>query len=260
MKDEHLVLLEEGKIGWNDLIREGIIEYLDAAEEENAFVAMKQEEIEETNTHLEIHPVDLFGVITSLLPFANHDQGSRLLRGTKTLTQSLGIYAANYLVRLDTNVSILQYPQKPLVRTFIYDTLDIYPAGQNIIVAVMPYEGYNMEDAVVLNKASIDRGLGRSTYFRPYGSTELQYAGGLSDEIIIPDKDVSGYRTEESYRYLEDDGVVFPEADVNSGEVLIGKTTPPKVLSEARDINIQAKKEASVAMRQEERGTEQNPL
>jgi len=255
LKNEHLVLLEEGKIGWNDLIREGVIEYLDAAEEENAFVAMKNEDIESAHTHLEIHPVDLFGVITSLVPFANHDQGSRLLRGSKTLTQSLGIYAANYLVRLDTNVSILHYPQKPLVRTFTYDTLDVYPSGQNIVVAVMPFDGYNMEDAVILNKASIDRGMGRSTYFRPYSVTELQYAGGLSDEIVIPEKDVSGYRTEESYRYLEDDGIVFPEADVNSGEVLIGKTTPPKFLSEARDINIQAKKEASAAMRQEERGT-----
>jgi len=97
--------------------------------------------------------------------------------------------------------------------------------------------------------------MGRSTYFRPYSSTELQYAGGLSDEITVPDKDVSGYRTEESYKYLEDDGVAFPEADMNSGEVVIGKTTPPKFLSEAKDISIQSKKEASSAIRQEERGT-----
>jgi DNA-directed RNA polymerase subunit B len=119
----------------------------------------------------------------------------------------------------------------------------------------MPFEGYNMEDAVVLNKGSVDRGMGRSTYFRPYGATEMQYPGGLSDEIVIPDKDISGYRTENSYRFLEDDGMAYPEADMNAGEVLIGKTTPPKFLSEAKDISIQAKKEASVAVRQEERGT-----
>jgi DNA-directed RNA polymerase subunit B len=96
--------------------------------------------------------------------------------------------------------------------------------------------------------------MGRSTYFRPYSATELQYAGGLTDEITIPDKDVSGYRTEESYRHLEDDGVAFPEAEIVSGEVLIGKTTPPKFLSEARDLSIQAKKEASSSMRQAEKG------
>ncbi len=255
LKDEHLVLIQEGKMKWDDMIKEGIIEYIDAAEEENAFVAMKQEELTEEHTHLEIHPVDLFGVVTSLVPFANYDQGSRLLRGSKTNKQSIGIYAANYLVRLDTNVSILHYPQKPLVRTFVYDTLDVYPSGQNIVVAVMPFEGYNMEDSVVLNKASVDRGLGRSTYFRPYSTTELQYAGGLKDEIAIPDKDVSGYRTEEAYKHLEDDGIAYPEADINSGKVIIGKTTPPKFLSEARDLSIQAKKEGSSAMRQEERGT-----
>ncbi|MEK6934212.1 MAG: DNA-directed RNA polymerase subunit B'' [Nanoarchaeota archaeon] len=255
LKDDHLILLENNKLKWVDLVREGIIEYIDAAEEENALVALRMEEITQDHTHLEIHPIDLFGLITSLVPFGNHDQSSRLNRGSKTLTQSLGIYAANYLVRLDTDVSILHYPQKPLVRSFIYDTLEVYPAGQNIIVAIMPFEGYNMEDAVVLNKGSVDRGMGRSTYFRPYSATELQYAGGLSDEILVPEKDVAGYRTESLYRFLEDDGIVYPEADMKESEVIIGKVTPPKFLSEAKDISIQAKKEASVAIRQEERGT-----
>jgi len=255
LKDEHLVMLEEGKTTWKDLVKQGIIEYVDACEEENALAAPNAEKLTEDHTHLEIDPIDIFGLITSLVPFANHDQASRLNKGSKTLKQSLGIYAANYLVRLDTDVSILHYPQKPLVRSFVYDTLDIYPSGQNIIVAIMPWEGYNMEDAVVLNRASIDRGMGRSTYFRPYSATELQYPGGLSDEITIPDKDVSGYRTENSYRFLEDDGIAFPEADMKSDEVVIGRITPPKFLSEAKDISIQAKKEASSAIRQEEKGT-----
>lgn len=255
LRDEHLILLEENKMKWSDLVTEGVIEYIDAAEEDNALVALRTEDITNESTHLECHPIDLFGLTTSLVPFANHDQSARLNRGSKTLKQSLGIYAANYLARLDTDVSILHYPQKPVVRSFVYDTLDVYPSGQNIVVAIMPFEGYNMEDAVILNKASIDRGMGRSTYFRPYSATEMQYPGGLSDEVVIPDKDVSGYRTEESYRYLEDDGVAFPEADMNEGEVIIGKVTPPKFLSEAKDISIQAKKEASSTIRQEERGT-----
>lgn len=254
LRDEHYLELGEGKISWKDLVAQGIIEYIDAAEEDNAFIASKAEDITAEHTHAEIHPIDLFGLITSLVPFANHDQSSRLNRGSKTLKQSLGIYAANYLVRLDSNVSILHYPQRPLVRSFIYDTLEVYPAGQNIIVAVMPYEGYNMEDAIVLNRDAIDRGMGRSTYFRPYTSTELHYTGGLKDEITVPDKDVSGYRTEQSYRFLEDDGAAYPEAYMNAGDVLIGKTTPPKFLSEAKDISIQAKKEGSVAIRQEEQG------
>ncbi len=254
LKDEDLVLLEQDKIKWMDLVDRGIIEYIDAAEEENAFVALREEKLTNEHTHLEVHPIDVFGLITSLVPFCNHDQSSRLLKGSKTNKQSLGIYAANYLVRLDTDASILHYPQKPLVRSFIYDTLDVYPAGQNIVVAVIPFEGYNIEDAVALNKASIDRGMGRSTYFRPYTATELQYAGGLKDEITIPEKDVSSYRTEDSYRFLEDDGVAYPEAIISSGEVVIGRVTPPKFLSEARDLTIQTKKEASAVIRQGESG------
>ena len=255
LQEDHLTMLGSGKILWSDLVREGILEYIDAAEEENALVATKDSDITSEHTHLEIHPIDVFGLITSLVPFGNHDQSSRLNRGSKTLKQSLGIYAANYLVRLDTDVSILHYPQKPLVRSFIYDTLEVYPAGQNIVVAIMPFEGYNMEDAVILNKSSVDRGMGRSTYFRPYSATELHYAGGLKDEICIPDKDVAGYRLERSYRFLEDDGIVSPEASMREGEVLIGRTTPPKFLSEAKDLSIQSKKEASTAIRQEEQGT-----
>jgi len=141
---------------------------LDAAEEEEALVALNEQDLTAEHTHLEIDPTDLFGVVTSLVPYSNHDQSSRLNRGSKTQKQALGLYAANYLSRLDTDVSVLQYPQKPIVRSFIYDTLQAYPAGQNLVVAVMTHEGYNMEDALVFNKGSLDRGVGRSFYFRPY--------------------------------------------------------------------------------------------
>jgi DNA-directed RNA polymerase subunit B len=255
LKQEHLELIQQGQIKWDDLLKQGIIEYIDAAEEDDCLVSIYESELTPEHTHLEIDPIDCLGIVTSLVPYGNHDQSARLMRGSKTQKQSLGIYAANFPVRIDTDVSILHYPQKPLVRSFVYDTLNIYPAGQNIIVAIMPYEGYNMEDAIVLNQASVDRGFGRSTYFRPYDSVELNYAGGLKDEICIPSKDVSGYRTEESYKYLEDDGIVYPEADMGENDVLIGKVSPPKFLSEAREISIQTRKENSSAVRQEEKGT-----
>lgn len=254
LKQEHLVRIEQGELNWKDLVKDGVIEYLDAAEEENSLVALKQEDLTPEHTHLEIDVISLFGTVTSLVPYGNHDQSSRLNRGSKTQKQALGLYAANYLCRLDTDVSVLQYPQKPIVRSFVYDTLNTYPAGQNLVVAIMSYEGYNMEDALVLNKGSLDRGIGRSFYFRPYSAIEMNYAGGLKDEIAIPEKDSSGYKTETSYRFLEDDGVVYPEADIGEGEVLIGKMSPPKFLSEAREISVRTKKESSVTMRQEEKG------
>ncbi|MCX6747250.1 MAG: DNA-directed RNA polymerase subunit B [Candidatus Pacearchaeota archaeon] len=254
LKNEHLIQIEQGELRWEDLLSKGIIEYLDAAEEENALVSLYEAELTPEHTHLEIDHIDLFGVVTSLVPYGNHDQSSRLNRGSKTQKQALGLYAANYLCRLDTDVSILQYPQKPIVRSFVYDTLNTYPAGQNLVVAVMTYEGYNMEDALVFNKGSLDRGVGRSFYFRPYNAVEMNYAGGLKDEIAIPEKDTSGYKTEASYKLLEGDGIVYTEAEVNEGEVLIGKMSPPKFLSEAREISIKTKKESSITMRQEEKG------
>jgi DNA-directed RNA polymerase subunit B len=254
LKDEHLRLVESGALTWNNLVEQGIIEYLDASEEDTCYVALYNEEVTKEHDYVEVDPIACLGVITSIVPYANHDQAPRLLRGSKTQTQSLGIYAANYHVRIDTNVSVLHYPQKPLARSFTYDTLNIYPAGQNVIVAVMPYDGYNIEDAVILNQGSVDRGLARSSYFRPYTSTELNYAGRLKDEICVPEKDVSGYRMETSYKYLEDDGIAYPEAEMKEGDVVIGKTSPPKFLSEAREISIQTKKENSTAVRQEETG------
>ena len=256
LKQEHLELVKNGDLSWEGLFKEKILEYLDAAEEDDCYVALKEEDLTEEHTHLEIDPVDLLGVSVALIPFSNHSPPARMVKGgSRAYRQGLGLYAGNFPVRIDTDVSLLHYPQKPLVRTFIYDTLNVHPVGQNVILGILPYEGYNIEDATVLNKGSVDRGLARSSRFRPYVSVELNYAGGLRDEITIPDKDVSGYRTEESYRFLEDDGIVYPEADMVSGEVVIGKISPPKFLSEAREISIQTKKEASSAIRQEETGT-----
>ena len=254
MTNEILVQLEQGELTWDDLIKRGIIEYLDASEEENSLIAVYEEELTEEHTHLEIDSVASLGLSISLVPYANHDPSARLLKGGKTQKQSLGLYAANYLCRLDTDVSILQYPQKPLVRSFIYDTLNTYPAGQNLTVAIMTYEGYNMEDALVFNKGSLDRGVGRSFFYRPYSAVEMNYAGGLRDEVKIPEKDTSGYKMESLYELLDEDGIISPETRVNQGEVLIGKTSPPKFLSESREISVRTMKESSVTLRQEEKG------
>lgn len=256
LKNEHLEMIKEGNLHWDDLFKKGILEYVDAAEEEDCYVAIDEKDLTEEHTHLEIDKIDSLGVSVATIPFANHNPPARMVKGgSRAYRQGLGVYAANFLVRMDTDVSVLHYPQKPLVRSFVYDTLNVHPAGQNVVVAIMPADGYNVDDSLVLNKGSIERGLARSSRFRPYSSIELNYAGGLKDEICIPEKDTSGYRTEESYNYLEDDGVVYPEAELVSGDILIGKTSPPKFLSEAREMTIHTKKESSTGVRQGETAT-----
>ena len=255
LKREHVLSVEKNELSWNDLVKQGILEYVDASEENNLLVAMKPEDVTKETTHLEIDPIAMLGLITALVPFANHDQSSRLNRGSKTQRQALGLYTANFHDLIDTDVSILHYPQKPIVRSSIYDDINFYPAGQNVVLAIMSYEGYNMSDAIVVNEASLQRGLAKSTYFRAFTSTELQYPGNLKDEICVPQKDVSSYRTEESYVNLEEDGIVYPEAALTEGQVIIGKVSPPKFMLEMEEISLsKSRKENSTAVRQGEKG------
>ena len=248
----------KNEMKWSDLLQQGIVEYLDAAEEENAFVALDEKDLNDKHTHLEISPSAILGYVTSLVPYAHFGQSSRLNRGSKTQKQGLGLYATNYLIRMDTDVSILHYPQTPIVKTFMHEIsrYNNHPSGQNIVIALMSHDGYNMQDAIVVNKGSIDRGFARSTYFRPYEAEELRYSGGLMDEIGIPEKDVKGYRSERDYRLLEDDGTIYTEAVVKTEDVLIGKTSPPRFLGELEEFSIAAstRRESSVTVEQGEGG------
>ena len=258
LTDFHLAQLENNEITWNDLVNQGIIEYLDAAEEENAFVALTEDELTNEHTHLEISPISILGLTTSLVPYSNFGQSSRLNRGSKTQKQGLGLYASNYLVRIDTDVNLLHYPQTPLVRSFMHDLskYDKHPSGQNVTIAIMSYKGYNMSDSIIINKGSIQRGLARSTFFKPYSVEELRYSGGLIDEIGIPDKDVKGYKSEHDYRFLEEDGIVYPEASLREDDVVIGKTSPPRFLGELEEFSIAAnvRRESSSIIRHGEQG------
>ena len=258
LTEKHIEQLTKGEITWIDLVRQGVVEYLDAAEEENALVAFTEDQLTPEHTHLEVTPGAICGVTTALVPFGNFNQSSRLIIGSKNQKQALGFYAANFHLRMDMDANILHYPQYPIVKTKIHDVTDYdeHPSGQNLVVAVMCYDGYNMEDGVILNKGSVERGLARSTYFRPVSAEELRYSGGLIDEICIPDKDVKGYRSEQDYRFLEGDGIIYPEAKVKEGMVVIGRTSPPRFLSSLDEYNLSAaiRRESSLSLRHGEGG------
>jgi DNA-directed RNA polymerase subunit B len=255
---EHIEKLKTNEIKWSDLVKQGIMEYLDAAEEENTLVAFFEKDLTPAHTHLEITPLAMFGLVTSLVPYANFNSAQKVNTGSKNQKQAVGFYAANFSIRADMDVNLLHYPQFPVVKSVMHDISDYakHPAGQNLIVAVMSYKGYNMEDAIVINKGSIDRGMGRGSYFRPVIAEELRYSGGLVDEIGIPDKDVKGYKSEKDYRFLEDDGVIYPEAKVSEGDVILGKTSPPRFLSsmEQYSLSAETRRESSVAMKHGEIG------
>jgi len=250
--------LKIGEISYSDLLISGVIEYLDAIEENGAYVAINEEDITVEHTHLEISPMLMFGINTGTVPFSDFDEPSRLMRGQKTIKQAVGTYALNYLKRKETDRNLLVNPQKPLVDTFYYDLLGFskHPAGQNLTVAIMSYEGYNMEDGLILNQSSIERGMQRSFHYKVNVSSEIKYPGGLQDRIALPNKEVKGYRMDEDYRYLEDDGIIYLGQNVGQGDVIIGKISPPKFIEEMEGFGqmINLNVDSSLALKEEERG------
>jgi len=250
--------VRSGDLTWEDLVKQGVIEYVDAEEEENALIALNFEKITPDHTHVEIAPYTILGICASLIPYAEHNQSPRNSYEAAMARQALGIYATNFLLRIDSRSHILHNPQMPLVKTKLMNVMgyDLRPSGQNCVVALVSFEGYNMEDALIFNKASIERGLGRSTFYRIYEAECRQYLGGLRDRFIIPEPGIRGYRGEQYYRLLETDGIIGLESDVTGGDVLIGRTSPPRFLEEYKEFEVKGPtmRDTSVDMRPAETG------
>jgi len=255
---EHLEKLDKGEITWTDLIQNEIIEFLDAEEEENAYVALKPEDLTNDHTHLELDPLVILGISTSFVPFLEFNRGDRVNFGSKMVGQSIGIFSTNFLKRVDTKSNILVYPQNSLVKTHINDVLNYenHPSGQNIVIAVMTFKCFNIEDAIIMNKSSIERGLFWSYLFRSYEAEEKRYMGGQEDIIGVPEPGVRGYAGEDSYKHLSEDGIVEPGTKLTEEQIIIGKTSPLRFLGSLDQFitDLENIRETSVKIRHGQKG------
>ena len=267
MKRRHVEALRDGinedgqSFKWSDVIGGGLIEYLDAEEEETVMICMSPEDLDasraynadpksyssrriqvdpsarlvssaffspKTWTHCEIHPSMILGVCASIIPFPDHNQSPRNTYQSAMGKQAMGVYLTNYQMRMDTMANILYYPQKPLATTRAMEHLKFreLPAGQNAIVAILCYSGYNQEDSVIMNQSSIDRGLFRSLYYRTYTDMEKKLGVIQLETFEKPTRDSTLRMKHGTYDKLDDDGLVAPGTRVSGEDIIIGKTSP----------------------------------
>lgn len=210
---------------FDNLVVRGAIEYIDKHEEENCCIATSVWAVDASfHTHVDMHPAMIHGICAGLIPFANHDQAPRVVYQAAMCKQAIGLFAMNYMLRIDSIAHVLMYPQRPLVTTRVDDVLSIssLPAAQVPIVCIMAYTGFNQEDSVIACQTAIDNGFLRSMYLRSYKDQETN-TGIDAARFGRPPADCGGIRAG-NYDQLGEDGLVKPGQKLEQGSAVIGKT------------------------------------
>jgi DNA-directed RNA polymerase II subunit RPB2 len=226
---------------WNELMRwtspigkHSLIEYIDPGESETVLICMFPQDTVEPKkgkyfTHVEVHPSTILGTMASNIPFCDHNQSPRNTYQSAMGKQAMGIYALNFRERMDTMGNLLCYPSVPLVSPYMsrfYRAQDM-PSGNNIIVAIATYGGYNQEDSIMFNRAALDRGLFRSFFYRTYKDEEKKnQASGEEERFCKPDPALTKQLKMANYDKLAEDGIVPENTYVSHEDVLIGKVAP----------------------------------
>ena len=225
-----LAMIKNNSITFSSLVKCGKIEYLDANEENNALIALNEQWIKPDTTHMEIAEYSILGVIAGLIPYPHHNQSPRNTYQCAMGKQAIGNVGYNQLIRTDNVLFLMIYPQKPLVKTLTIELTNYekLPAGQNASIAVMSYSGYDIEDAILLNKASLDRGFGRIMTLRRNETVMEKYPNGTMDVRRGPTdesfKNMSKYLR--NLHAIDKDGLPFIGSKLNNGDIYLNKFSP----------------------------------
>lgn len=252
--DRYLEDVRSGKIGWSQLTRgfsrtgaeenddvyinskdkiestQAPIEFLDVEECNNLYIAMSPDDINERHTHCEIHPSTILSILTHQIPLVHHNQAPRVVFSGAQGKQAIGMYATNFANRIDTMSYIMHYPQRSLITTRYKEYLNnnSMPNGENLIVAIATYTGYNMEDGIIFNKSAIDRGSFNITYYKNLVESEDQ--NKFSGESVVFGNPLKLSKTKElqqvkfaNYTKLDENGFPLPNKFINDGDAYVGK-------------------------------------
>ena len=228
--DSKIVENPKNPTTWNDFVATNV-EYIDPCESETIRIATSPKNITRFHTHCEIHPVSILGHMASSIPFPDHNQSPRNTYQSAMGKQAVGLFSRNYAKRIDKNGYILCSPMRPLVETRMMRILKAQdmPSGNNIMVAIMCYSGYNQEDSVILNRGAVKRGLFRSLYYTIYKDEERRNSSiGKDEHFTLPIREnTAGYKTS-SYHAVDTSGAPILNSHLRENDVIIGKVTSLK--------------------------------
>ena len=208
------------------------------ANEENKNRDLKHKDINDVNrygdyryvnyTHCDIHPWLMLGYVVCSIPFSNHNFGLKNIIFFSQAKQSIGVYLTSYKDRMDIS-QILYHPQVPLVTTEgmrINNSMDL-PFGENVVIAIMSYMGYNQEDSIIFNKASVDRGLFLCDSLKKEHAEIVKNPSTSQDDIFTkPDSNKVTGMQQGNYDKLNDKGFVPEETIIDNQDIIIGKVSP----------------------------------
>ena len=215
------------------------IEYLDIAETNTLMIGMTATSVRKSRpgiriryTHCELHPSLMLGVLASLIPFSDHNQSPRNTYQSAMGKQAMGIPTTNFNIRFSTLDHILFYPQRPFVYSRIQNIIPGLADGQNVMVAIAVNAGYNIEDSIIMNETSVERGLMVSTMYKTYRGQEHRTEGTNNRDLFcIPNNGITegshivGTKMG-SYDVLGSNGLARVGGVVKNGDIIIGKITP----------------------------------
>jgi DNA-directed RNA polymerase II subunit RPB2 len=208
-----------------------LFEYIDPQETDTTKLSM--ESFSPTQPS-EIHGLVMFSASGSIIPHADFNQAPRNMFSCQQTKQACSWFNTAFRKRFDTIASWLNYAQRPLSQTWTYNPmLGCLPYGENAIVALAIYSGYNQDDSILLNDASLRRGLFHTTYYHSYDVSEnvidpmLQTHTEIANVAADP-KHKDAVVRKEGYNYdlLDETGVIKPGVTIDDKTVLVGIVSP----------------------------------
>jgi len=224
-----------------------VLDYIDNSESEHTLIALTPESFEESMdsngvskyTHCEIHNSLMFGMMCNMIIFPENNPATRNSFSCGQSKQASSLYHTNYQLRMDKTAVLLNYGQTPLVKSRFLDHINkeenVY--GENAIVAIACYSGYNVEDAMLINEASIQRGLFRTSYISCYEGHEETSTGPDSRtekrfKNVQEDPNITNTRSGSDYSQLDENGLIREGTIVSENTALIGSSITTYPVSE----------------------------